>query len=547
MKNIKYILVGIAIVLSLVSCKDEWELERDNPIDGKNSKEMKSGAALAYDNYYIYADSNDDKHISKGEKVKLNVAIKNTGEREATDVKVTFFSNSLYISDFRDKTPIAYGNIAAGGTAWKYGYSKASNYAIEFRVSSSAPTGAIIPFTLKMQDNKGNSWESTFSITVEDIQAQLSYDSYYVYSDNNSDKEINKGEKISLNVSLKNTGASRAKGVKATFSCNSSYITGLQPTSGVPYTDIEGGASQWKYGWSKTSDYALKFEVSKDTPANTIIPFSINITDEAGNSWQSTFNITVKASSARIVSDSYYIFSDDNDDNIVNKGETIKLNVSLKNIGESTANYVKATFSCNSAAIFNFSREENAAYGSITPNSSSWYRYSKIGSYVIAFTIRKDVATNTVIPITAEVSDENGNTWTSTFDVAVKPTAANIVYANHYVLSEYHYNEGTVRRGDLVKINVALKNNGTSRANDVEATFETNSPYALNFSSTPAAYNAIYAGSTVWKESYPKTYKSALQFTIANYAPVGTKIPIRIRISDGNGNQWTDSFDIIVQ
>ena len=106
MKNIKYILVGIAIVLSLVSCKDEWELKRDNPIDGKNSKEMKSGAALAYDNYYIYADSNDDKHISKGEKVKLNVAIKNTGEREATDVKVTFFSNSLYISDFKDRAEV---------------------------------------------------------------------------------------------------------------------------------------------------------------------------------------------------------------------------------------------------------------------------------------------------------------------------------------------------------------------------------------------------------------------------------------------------------
>jgi len=121
MKTAKYILLAIMAVSVFTAC-DKYEflnLKRDNPLDGKNNANMQNGVAIKFDSYYVYSDNNGDKIVNKGETVKLNIALKNTGTSNATAVKATFSTTSQYVSGFSPTSAINYGNISAGSTVWK--------------------------------------------------------------------------------------------------------------------------------------------------------------------------------------------------------------------------------------------------------------------------------------------------------------------------------------------------------------------------------------------------------------------------------------------
>src|ERR1035437_3271816 len=84
-----------------------------------------------------------------------------------------------------------------------------------------------------------------------------------------------------------------------------------------------------------------KINLKRDNPSdgkNVVNKDSTNTTKKAG-----------------IVFSRYVIASDNNSDGIVNKGETIGLNVYLKNTGSSTANKVKASITCTSSSVSSLS------------------------------------------------------------------------------------------------------------------------------------------------------------------------------------------------
>jgi len=294
MKTLKYIFIAIVGSLVFTACEDiEFlNLKRDNPLDGKNNANMQNGVAIKFDNYYVYSDNNGDKIVNKGETVKLNIGLKNTGTSNATAVKATFSTTSSYVSGFSPTSAVNYGNISVGSTVWK-GSSQYYDYAIQFTVSNTTPANTNIPISISITDGSGNTWTESFDVIVEGTGANITYGSYYVYSDNNNDKIVNKGETVRLNVSLKNTGSSTANGVKATFSTTSSYVSGFSPTSQINYGNISAGSTVWK-GSSQYYDYAIQFTVSNTTPNNTQIPISISIVDENGNTWTDNFNVTVQ-------------------------------------------------------------------------------------------------------------------------------------------------------------------------------------------------------------------------------------------------------------
>jgi hypothetical protein len=132
----------------------------------------------------------------------------------------------------------------------------------------------------------------------------IKFGSYSVYSDNNGDKIVNKGETVKLKVSLKNTGTNTAKAIQAAFSTTSSYVSGFSPTTQIKYGDISANSVRWAdyAGYNSTSassvDYTVQFTVSNSTPNDTLIPISISIVDESNNTWTSSFDVTVSATGA---------------------------------------------------------------------------------------------------------------------------------------------------------------------------------------------------------------------------------------------------------
>ena len=444
MRKILFILIA-GFCLSACTELDNIEflnLKRDNPLDNKNNSELKGGIDLKFDTYSIYKDNNNDEIINKGETVELRVCLKNTGSSDAKAVKATFSTTSSYVSGFTPTAQVNYGNILAYGTKWAdYAGSSGTSdyylnyYTIKFTVSNTTPANTNIPITISITDENNNTWTSSFDVKVESTNAQISYNTYSVYKDNNNDDIVNKGETIELRVSLKNTGSSTAKAVKATFSTTSSYISGFTPTAQVNYGDILAYGTKWAdyAGSSGTSDYYLnyytiKFTVSNTTPANTNIPITISITDENNNTWTSSFDVKVESTNAQISYNTYSVYKDNNNDDIVNKGETIELRVSLKNTGSSTAKAVKATFSTTSSYISGFTPTAQVNYGDILAYGTKWADYAGssgtsdyyLNYYTIKFTVSSSAPTNTQIPINISIVDESNNTWSSSLNVTVQ-------------------------------------------------------------------------------------------------------------------------------
>ena len=302
-------------------------------LNDTTGSQTQSGKNIVYSRYTVYSDNNGDGIINKGESIALKVYLKNTGSSDANSVTATMTTTSSYVSSLAPTSAISFGTISAGSESNYYGNYYSSEYSWSFAVSSSTPTGTQIPFTLNITDGQGNTWTQSFTVTVQATGANIQYSRNVVYSDNNGDGIINKGESIALKVYLKNTGRSDANSVTATMTTTSSYISSLAPTSAISFGTISAGSESNYYGNYYSSEYSWSFAVSSSTPTGTQIPFTLNITDGQGNTWTQSFTVTVQATGANIQYSRNVVYSDNNGDGIINKGESIALKVYLKNTG----------------------------------------------------------------------------------------------------------------------------------------------------------------------------------------------------------------------
>ncbi|MDR2408349.1 MAG: hypothetical protein LBE13_09615, partial [Bacteroidales bacterium] len=251
----------------------------------------------------------------------------------------------------------------------------------------------------------------------------LKFNSYSIYSENNNDGIISKGETVKLRISLKNVGKKDAKSVKVSFSITNSqasdstmsshisdaiinsYVSGFSPTTQINYGNISANGIKWADYNDNNSNtetsvsYSVQFTVSDSTPVNTQIPISISMVDENNNTWIDSFNIVIKSTGVNIIYNSYSIVSDNNNDDIINKGETVYLSVILKNNGTSTAKSVKATFSTTSSYVSSFTPIRQISYGDISAGSTQSGSYNYVsgggGYYTIQFTVSNATPNNT--------------------------------------------------------------------------------------------------------------------------------------------------------
>ncbi|MCK5381561.1 MAG: hypothetical protein KAJ81_08820, partial [Candidatus Latescibacteria bacterium] len=134
------------------------------------------------------------------------------------------FGQELTITDDRE----GFADIGAGAT-------REDRADFDFTVSSATPAGHRITFTLHITASNGGPWTDTFTVTVGSGGGgggvgPIVYDHVSVDDDNstsrgNNNGAVDAGEKIELNVFLKNTGSSGASSVYADLSSSDSYVT----------------------------------------------------------------------------------------------------------------------------------------------------------------------------------------------------------------------------------------------------------------------------------------------------------------------------------
>ncbi|MCK4311256.1 MAG: hypothetical protein KAW88_00800, partial [Candidatus Cloacimonetes bacterium] len=155
--------------------------------------------------------------------------------------------------------------------------------------------------------------------------------------------------------------------------------------------------------------------------------------------------------------------SSGNGDGIVNPGEDIELNVSLKNFGTMTANTVTATISTENEFIAITDNTED--YGNIAAGSSTY------SSDDFDFSVYTSVLGGTEIQFEIVIQDALRNQWTDFIFIQVE--GANLYASGYTVVNDPN---GVLDPGETVELVVNLENLGTVTANAISGELFSSDP-----------------------------------------------------------------------
>jgi len=136
-----------------------------------------TGANIEYDTCAIHEYSgNGDQVLNYGESIYLDVKLKNSGTAATNGINAVLSTTDSYVTvnvSKPSKYTYSHSTITGGSSKWLGGYSSEFDYYgyydfyyYRITVSSSCPSGHVIPFTLTMTDSYGNSYTDTFNLTV---------------------------------------------------------------------------------------------------------------------------------------------------------------------------------------------------------------------------------------------------------------------------------------------------------------------------------------------------------------------------------------------
>jgi hypothetical protein len=105
---------------------------------------------------------------------------------------------------------------------------------------------------------------------------------------------------LSVGFSLKNGGSLALQGLQATLKTDSQFVTLIKDVLAV--RPIPVGMQVTNNSWIPTSgqpeiegeENTFRFVIAKDTPSGTVIPFTLEFSDNKGNTWSSSTSFTVK-------------------------------------------------------------------------------------------------------------------------------------------------------------------------------------------------------------------------------------------------------------
>ena len=426
----------------------------------------------------------------------------------------------------------------------------------------------------------------------------LVYDGTSYSASGNNDGIPNKNETIRMDVSIGNNGTSDILGVSGTLTTTSNLVTIDQANatksfgklckksgslilySSTYFNDINTwgcrDASYYNTVSSSSSNFRITIPIS--TPDNSVVPFSLALTDSSGNSYNLTFNITIQSLGASIVLGTTLVYdgtsysASGNNDGIPNKNETIRMDVSIGNNGTSDILGVSGTLTTTSNLVTIDQANATKSFGKLCKKSGSLILYSSTyfndintwgcrdASYYntvsssssnFRITIPNSLPDYSIIPFTLSLIDTSNNTWTVTFNLQTYPTGAIILSARTVYDTTFNNPLNTDGDGDTIieknetfRLNLGLKNTDTVAKSVSALTLSSASSYVTFLSNPTINYGSISAGATVYlNNSSSANVLNTWRIKIDNSTPSGTQIEFLLSNITGG---FQDSFKIIV-
>ncbi|MBK7092503.1 MAG: hypothetical protein IPH59_12415 [bacterium] len=237
-----------------------------------------SGPYVIYQSHTINdAAGNNNGQIDFGEAIVLGMQIQNVGPDAANNVVATLSTDDEFVT-ITDATE-NYGTIAGNfGNA-----TIADAFAITF--SPLIPDGHRVTFTVTVNGNAKDTWESTFNVTAH--APAVAFVSFSVNdATGNNNGMIDPGETANITVTLQNIGTGTSYNVAALLSELDTYLD-ITDADGT-YGDIAGGG-----GTATNAGNVYTVTASASTPMGHGVNCKLAITANGGYAATQYFTLTV--------------------------------------------------------------------------------------------------------------------------------------------------------------------------------------------------------------------------------------------------------------
>ncbi len=343
-----------------------------------------------------------------------------------------------------------------------------------------------------------------------------------------------KGERILMQLELKNNSDTTYNNVTATVSTTSSYATLLEPTDNG-YNSIAPGESDLGSG----NPPLIKFDITTNAPPMEPIVFDVEINATNGGPFTGTVTVYVKPTEAYVRYLTHTVTQEVNGNGnmTINPNETIRFNTTLINSGTAEAGGVEANLVCTSGnATVNDSSED---YGLMARGVSST---GTGNGYEVNFP--SSLNDGDAVDFNLEISDEDGNNWTSPFTITIRDDAGPVEIVSASYGDEISGDgDDMIEPGETIGIYVTVKNNGPSTVRNITGTLSTTTPN-ITISDPDDSYGDIASNGT---DSGTSAIPWGYRFEVGSGVASGTVIDFNLHLTDTDGHEWDDTFTMTVQ
>jgi len=206
------------------------------------------------------SSGNNDTFINPGEKIELNLALKNYNSATAHEVTAEISSSDDFFTI--NTGTCAYGDIIAGDTS-----APQSSFVLTFNDNCIGGQKATIK--VDISDENNNHWTDYVSLNVQGPNLYLT--ELNIHDDNNL---LDPGEGANISMNITNNGSTAITDVSGQISCDDSRIT-IHDNQGF-FGTIQTGQSS-----DNISD-TFNIEASVDICPGTQIPLTLTLTSPSG-------------------------------------------------------------------------------------------------------------------------------------------------------------------------------------------------------------------------------------------------------------------------
>ena len=279
----------------------------------------------------------------------------------------------------------------------------------------------------KELDNKykeiylANSTSAVFVSQNINYNSQTIYDGYLSLGSGNKDGIVNKGETIIMSITLANTGDSTIYGVTGELSTSDSYVTMVSS-----YSTASFGTISATNGTKSNSAYSspFMFNVANNAPPGHVVNFNMLVKDSNNNTRTVSFTTTIQDISATViynsatVYDGYFSAGTGNKNALINAGESIVLEIILKNTGTSSVYGVSGDLTTSDPYIVIDSSYSTASFGIISGNNG--VKSNNIYSSPYKIDVSSTTPSGHTITFNLNIYDSFWNVWNAIFAIKVQ-------------------------------------------------------------------------------------------------------------------------------